>query len=230
VARIRSVHSGQWTDDKFVACSPLARLLALGLRNEADDNGIFEWNPIKLKMRLLPADNCDIESLLIELVSTNQVVQYESSSKKYGLIRNFKKYQRPKYPTYLYPIPEVVPEGFELNEPDSGTPPGKSVQRESREEKCSEVKRSARRNQKTRGVEIPLPEGFFPTEDQQRWATAMGLSSTQIQIETEKFSDHHRSKGSVFVDWKAAWRTWIRNGLEWKKPNGADKDPMAGAI
>jgi hypothetical protein len=28
-----------------------------------------------------------------------------------------------------------------------------------------------------------------------------------------QFSDHHRSKGNVMSDWKAAWRTWCRNSL-----------------
>lgn len=128
------MHPGQWTDDQFVMCSPLARLLALGLRNESDDNGVFEWNPVKLKMRLLPADNCNIESLLVELVSTNQIIHFDIDGKKYGLIRNFLKYQKPKYPSYQYPIPEVLPEGFVLKEAHSGSPTGNPNQRERREE------------------------------------------------------------------------------------------------
>ena len=31
MARIRSLHPGQWTDEAFVQCSAFARLLALGL-------------------------------------------------------------------------------------------------------------------------------------------------------------------------------------------------------
>lgn len=227
MARIRSVHPGQWTDDKFVTCSPLARLLALGLRNESDDNGIFEWNPVKLKMRILPADNCDIETLLVELVVSQQVVQYEVSGKKYGLIRNFAKYQKPKYPKFTYPIPVTFPEGFELNEPDSGNASGIAEQRERREEESSGEKGSARGKRSSRKPETTFPEGFFPPEDLQSWAMAKGLSSAQIQSETEKFSDHHRSKGSAYVDWNAAWRTWIRKGLEWKKP---EKNHFEGAI
>ena len=33
MARIRSIFPNQWTDDGFVSCSPLARLLAIALRN-----------------------------------------------------------------------------------------------------------------------------------------------------------------------------------------------------
>lgn len=54
MARIRSTHPGQWTDEGFISCSPLARLLCLGIRNGADDQGIFEWKPATLNLRLLP--------------------------------------------------------------------------------------------------------------------------------------------------------------------------------
>jgi hypothetical protein len=115
MARIRSVHPGQWTDENFVSCSPLARLLAIGLRNEADDNGVFQWRPLQLKMRLLPADNTDVSSLLAELVEARMVYQFASGGQSYGLIRNFVVYQRPKKPTYSYPTPEhKLPQGFSI--------------------------------------------------------------------------------------------------------------------
>ena len=112
MARIRSLHPSQWTDDEFVACSPLARLLALAIRNEADDNGIFEINPVKIKLRLLPADNCDVNALLAELTQHNQFYEYVSGGKRYGIIRSFDRFQSPKKPTYFHPIPEPVPTGY----------------------------------------------------------------------------------------------------------------------
>lgn len=105
MARIRSTHPGQWTDEDFVQCSPFARLLALALRNEADDNGAFEWKPVTIKMRLLPVDNVNVEELLAELIEHNQVTKYEIYGRHYGLIRNFKKYQKPKEPKYVHPTP-----------------------------------------------------------------------------------------------------------------------------
>ncbi len=106
--RIRSVHPGQWTDGEFVSCSPVARLLALALRNEADDNGVFVWSPVDLKIRLLPMDAVDVEELLQELVDKNQVRCFQSGGKTYGVIRNFRKWQRPKRPTSRYPFPNEV--------------------------------------------------------------------------------------------------------------------------
>lgn len=69
MARIRSIHPGQWSDEDFVCLSFPARLLALALRNLADDHGIFEWKPRTIKMQLFPADNIDMEPLLSELVT-----------------------------------------------------------------------------------------------------------------------------------------------------------------
>lgn len=116
--RIRSIHPEQWTDDQFVTCEPLARLLALGLRNEADDNGIFDWNPVKLKMRLLPADNCDITELLARLEATEQIFRFtdEQTGKSFGMIRNFQKYQKPKKPSFTRPVPSgPLPNGYSLS-------------------------------------------------------------------------------------------------------------------
>ena len=79
----------------------------------------------------------------------------------------------------------------------------------------------------TRKRPTPITEEFSITEDLRNWAMAKGLSSATIQTETEKFSDWHRSNGSVKADWNATWRTWIRKHLEWKK---AETSPTDGAI
>ncbi|MBK6743610.1 MAG: hypothetical protein IPG66_11790 [Hydrogenophilales bacterium] len=115
MSRIRSVHPEQWSDEQFVYCSPLARLLAIGIRNEADDNGIFEWNLFRLKVRILPGDNCDMAALLDELLASNQVHRYEVDGKAYGLIRNFQRFQSAKKPTFKYPLPLIdihLPAGY----------------------------------------------------------------------------------------------------------------------
>ncbi|MCW2243599.1 DnaA N-terminal domain-containing protein [Azospirillum canadense] len=105
MARIRSTLPGQWTDEDFVECQPLARLLAIGLRNEADDQGVFEWKPVTLKMRLMPVDNVDMRTLLADLEEHRQIKRFEVDGKVYGAIRNFVKYQRPKKPSKVHPLP-----------------------------------------------------------------------------------------------------------------------------
>ena len=96
MSRIRSIHPGQWTDEAFVECTAFARLLALGIRNEADDNGVFEWRPTRLKMRLFPVDAIDVTELLIELEARGLVLRFDADDRQYGAIRNFRVYQNPR--------------------------------------------------------------------------------------------------------------------------------------
>lgn len=104
MSRIRSIHPGQWTDEAFVECSAFARLLALGVRNEADDNGVFEWRPTRLKMRLFPADAIDVAELLGELEERGLVLRFDADDRQYGAIRNFRVYQNPRSPKAEHPI------------------------------------------------------------------------------------------------------------------------------
>lgn len=74
-------------------------------------------------------------------------------------------------------------------------------------------------------TEIPLrpsakracrfPPEMTLDEKIQSEAKRLGLNETEIQQEYEKFRDHHVSKGSVMVDWLAAWRTWCRNAVQY---------------
>ncbi len=49
-----------------------------------------------------------------------------------------------------------------------------------------------------------------------------------------RFQDHHRAKHSTFRDWSAAWRTWLRNELRFRKPDnryaGGPMSGMAGTM
>lgn len=110
MSRIRSIHPGLWTDERFVTATPMARLFFMGLWNECDDYGSFEWSPLKLKMRLLPADNADAGALLIELEDAGSVLKYEVAGKVYGAVRNFCQYQRPKKPNSTFPQTDKVRE------------------------------------------------------------------------------------------------------------------------
>ncbi|MES2602117.1 MAG: hypothetical protein V4602_15045, partial [Pseudomonadota bacterium] len=100
MARIRSIHPALFTDEAFASLSMPARVLLLGIWTEADDQGVFEWKPVTLKMRLMPVDNVDVATILSELVEANVVARFEQDGKTFGAVRNFCKYQRPKTPKY----------------------------------------------------------------------------------------------------------------------------------
>lgn len=69
-----------------------------------------------------------------------------------------------------------------------------------------------------------LPEGWVPSEGNIEDARKKNLTDQEISHEADRFANHHRSKGNQFVDWDAAWRTWIGN-IGRYKPRGG----MAGA-
>ena len=96
MARIRSVHPGLFTDEAFMTASPLARLLIIGIWCEAHDDGVFEWKPLTLKVRLMPADSVEVAPLLAELEALGFVRRFQAGGRPYGVVRNFQKYQRPK--------------------------------------------------------------------------------------------------------------------------------------
>ncbi len=100
MARIRSIFPGLFTDEAFVSVSMPARVLLLGIWTEADDQGVFEWKPVTLKMRIFSADNIDVVPLLGELETANAVRRFSFEGKPHGAIRNFCKYQKPKTPKF----------------------------------------------------------------------------------------------------------------------------------
>jgi hypothetical protein len=80
----------------------------LGIWNECDDMGSFEWSPLKLKMRILPVDSVNSGEVLDELTAAGCILAYEIGAKRYGAVRNFCQYQRPKKPTSTYPQDDTV--------------------------------------------------------------------------------------------------------------------------
>jgi len=121
VARIRSIHPGIYTDEAWASVSIPARWFAKGICTEADDNGVFEWKPLQLKMRIFPADNVDLVALLEELEAAGIIMRFTGDGRSLGAVRNFCKYQRPRKPKAWFPItPEVgkfVALGYEITEP-----------------------------------------------------------------------------------------------------------------
>lgn len=108
MARIRSVHPGLFTDEAFVSLSSDAQIFLIGLWTEADDQGVFEWKPVSLRMRLRPAKDGAVDGLLEEIETVNIIRSFEFEGRKYGAIRNFRKYQRPKSPNSIHPVTDDI--------------------------------------------------------------------------------------------------------------------------
>lgn len=106
MARIRSVHPELFLDDAFMELSPAARLLWIGIWTQADDHGIFEWKPNYLKATILPVDPVVVVDLLAELERLDCIKPFEDGGRRYGAVRNFCLYQRPKKPVYKHAFPD----------------------------------------------------------------------------------------------------------------------------
>jgi hypothetical protein len=60
---------------------------------------------------------------------------------------------------------------------------------------------------------IWISENEGPNEQQIADSEKFGLNETEaINVEFEKFRDHHLANGTQFADWNAAWRRWLEKG------------------
>lgn len=247
MARIRSLHPGIHTDERYAALSDTAFRLWTGIIGEADDYGAFEWKPIQLKMRVLPAHNTDINALLSELEAADIVRRYEVDGKSYGAVRNFGQYQRPKKPKSVHPMPTAFrayaktgePEA-ELTTPSSGAssePTGVEAPSVPKKTETSpqmedgggrKKKEEPTGSSKKRGTR--LRPDFEP--DVEAGINA-GLSRAEALAEIPQFFDHFasapESKG-VRLDWQATWRMWCRNAAKWRDERNVRRDsrPVSG--
>lgn len=60
-----------------------------------------------------------------------------------------------------------------------------------------------------RKPEVPIPDGWVPNERNIADAQERGFTAWEIEDEADKFRNHHTSKGTLFRDWDAGWRTWL---------------------
>ncbi len=95
MARSRNIKPAFFTNDDLGELKPLARLLFIGLWTIADHKGCFEYKPKRLKVQLLPYDDCDIEQLVISLEKSRFISIYSVQDQQYGKVLNFSKHQNP---------------------------------------------------------------------------------------------------------------------------------------
>lgn len=69
-----------------------------------------------------------------------------------------------------------------------------------------------------------LPKDFKISESVTKWlAEQEGSVMVDIEKEFLAFKDFHLSKGNVFKDWDAAFRTWLRNAIKFNAGKGNNK-------
>ena len=66
------------------------------------------------------------------------------------------------------------------------------------------------------------PEDFEISESLKSWCVAQGVNNPMPHLEA--FRDYHVSKGSRFIDWAAAFRTWVRNRSRFGPPRAVNNN------
>jgi hypothetical protein len=109
LARSRNIKPSLFTNEYLSELNPLARLLFIGLWCHADREGRLEDRPKRLKVDILPYDNCDVDKLLNLLANSPErfIIRYNVDGCKYIQVTNFNKHQNPhmKEPPSIIPAP-----------------------------------------------------------------------------------------------------------------------------
>lgn len=105
MARIRTIKPEFWTSEQVLECSPIARLLFIGLWNFCDDAGNHVDSERTIKAEVFPADDIsssDVRRLLDEL-SSNGLIRYYTHENKGFLHVTGWRHQKIDRPTYKHP-------------------------------------------------------------------------------------------------------------------------------
>lgn len=95
MARIRTIKPEFFDDPQIGALSTAAALFFIGLWTQADKAGRLEYDPKRLKLRLLGFRRESAEAMVKELTTGGFASLYTTNGHNYLQIKNFKKHQRP---------------------------------------------------------------------------------------------------------------------------------------
>lgn len=128
MARIRTIKPEFWANEQVMECSPMARLLFIGLWNFCDDGGNHPASAKTIKAEIFPGDDIastDIQLLLDELASNLLIELYTAQDKSFWHVTGW-RHQKIDKPTLKYPdFPEEIPKQARLDLVDSSPPEGK---------------------------------------------------------------------------------------------------------
>lgn len=93
--RARNLKPGFFKNEDLAELKPLARILFQGLWCMADREGRLEDRPKRIKIEVLPYDDCNINKFLIDLNDRGFIQRYTINNNKFIQIVNFKKHQNP---------------------------------------------------------------------------------------------------------------------------------------
>lgn len=106
MARLRSIKPEFWASEQVLECSPIARLLFIGLWNFCDDVGRHPFSARRIKAEIFPGDDITSENILgmlDELSREGLIDVYDVAGKGYLQVTGWHHQkidhpQRPRYP------------------------------------------------------------------------------------------------------------------------------------
>lgn len=222
MARRRMIDPNIWQSEDFARLSTLAKLVFIGLFSQADDEGRGRAKPIYIKSILFPYDEkvrlIDIETALSEIALNLSVTFYSADNgNEYYSLDNWGNWQ-----TIDKPKPSKIPSpnGFEsipgFIGDESATNPrrvGDESRLKEKKEKEEEGKGNKENETRARFISPSVEE------------VAAYCQERGNQVDPQRFVDYYTANGwrvgkNPMKDWKAAVRTWEKNGYDSSKPSG----------
>ena len=224
MARSRNIKPGFFKNEDLAECEPLARLLFAGLWTVADREGRFEYRPKKLKIELLPYDDCDIEKLIGQLEAHGFVHLYEAEGRTIGYLPTFSSHQTPHHKEEPSKLPP--PKDFDSRSKHDSSMAQACVKQnascptdslnlipDSLNSDSLLASDDATRPQEPSADEAQAKKRFTPpTVDEVR----AYCTERKNRVDAERFVDFYASKNwmigkNKMADWKAAIRHWEKS-------------------
>jgi uncharacterized phage protein (TIGR02220 family) len=126
--RARNIKPGFFKNEYLLSLEPLTRLLFCGLWCLADREGRLEDRPGRIKIEILPGDNCNIDQMLNDLQRERFILRYSAGNERFIQIIKFKKHQNPhiREPESSIPAPDEHSISTVLDTALTGTGPAES--------------------------------------------------------------------------------------------------------
>lgn len=243
MARIRTVKPEFWSSEQVMECSPMARLLFIGLWNFCDDGGNHVASAKTIKAEVFPGDDIsssDVQGWLDELSSNSLIVFYTNASKEFLHVTGWKKHQKIDKPTYKHPAySDDDRRGLDEASPPEGkgkegkgekpphTPPAAAVGAKPGRKKREKITFAAFLDQCQDAGESAIPR----TDPIFAFARDAGIPKDFLHLAWREFAGRHRDSGKMQKDWRAHFRDAVRRNwfkLWWLPPAGGCELTTAG--
>jgi uncharacterized phage protein (TIGR02220 family) len=95
MARARNIKPSFFQNEQLGELLPIERLAFIGMWTISDFKGCIEFRPKRLKVQLLPYDDCDFNEITNNLEKSGLITTYSVSGQRYIKLINFEKHQNP---------------------------------------------------------------------------------------------------------------------------------------